>query len=545
MRRHRWSTAGVGTPLMIAAAVGVFAGPVWAQTQDAFPPLKWTARERYLTHTGANADDRSVDIMYWFEDVPGGTDRHWVYATGWVTQLNSNGGSAKGKRFAIYKYDGAVDTQGTPQYSLRAYFPDSADTISQGDIYKAVALTVDPANGDIYVVGEGPHAAGTANNQDYFIVKYNKNLVQQWSGATSLAKARTYEGGNGNDIPADITLSVDPSGVVMVTGTSPGATTGKDIATVAWFTADGSRAVSGSDYWPSNGAGDGVRRYDGGHGDDRAVEIVPLIITEEVQFTRLTAAVLGTSWNGSDDDFVMLLPDTTGILDAANFDLGGNDVATGLAFTGGSCLWCGGYSEIIPPGDAPQNDIDFSIVAFDVGVGGVLSDAWHDTKDYSSGHPDYSFDVAAGIDGNGDAHVWMVGYGGTGARQDVFSVHYLDDFLTSPLLNADWRGGFNAGGSSTYNYGYAVALQPSEALFPYITGTIGGANFDYLLALKYKDTPTPYTRHWNRLYNNSALIDEGRAITVRDIGGHYCVFIAGTSAASGNGQDFIVQKYKE
>lgn len=542
------------SPMVVAMAWMLPAIGAWAQTQDAFPPLKWTARERFeiqgQPQFGVNADDQAMELGYWNQD-PGGVNQHWIFVTGWVTELQSNNGPAKGKRFATYKYNGAANgTNGDLDPTAGICYPPAGTVINQGDTYKAVAIAAAP-DGSVYVAGEGPHTPGSAGNQDYYIVAYNSNLQQQW--------VATYEGPvGGNDVPADIAVD-SANQIVVVTGTSPGSGTGLDIATVALNTSDGSRAI---DQWPN-----GVRRYNHGavNGDDRAVELGPVTVSEEGQpaSRRLTVILVGTSWGGAaaEDDFATLLYNRADMnQDAvARFDLGGADVATGIAFTG-AFVWCCGYSEIEETnfGDnlnVPQDPIDFSLVSYYPTTNqfgnAVLQERWRDTADYL-GYGDYSADVAVQSAATG-FHVWVVGRGSTGTRQDSVLVKYVDN---APVITECDPIGFNAGNSTSQYACRAVALEgTSAAKNPYTTGsTLSGSN-DWMLALKHRDIDSDQdycdsVKHWNRLYSADASAggDEGRSIFVRKVDGqaeNFSIWIAGTSAASGNGRDFCVWRFRE
>src|SRR5690606_24325470 len=230
-----------------------------------YPPLKWLAEESRFSH--ADAHDEGRDILYWFEE--GEEDQfHWIYVTGFVTEMDGN--TVLGTRFATFKYDATHAGPSAPTAADEAFFP-SLTQFESGDTYKAVAMAVDPLTGDIYVTGEAPWKAGATAptaDQNYAIVKYDKDLTQQW--------VTYYEGpASGDDIPADIIFDAS-SGVeyVVVTGTSPGSGTGKDIATIALRADTGAFA---STAWPNAGHGGGVRRYNGDEdGDDSAVELSPI-----------------------------------------------------------------------------------------------------------------------------------------------------------------------------------------------------------------------------------------------------------------------------
>lgn len=132
-----------------------------------------------------------------------------------------------------------------------------------------------------------------------------------------------------------------------------------------------------------------------------------------------------------------------------------------------------------------------------------------------------------------------------GGRRDVGLVHYND---AAEGLTRDFAGGYNAGGSTTFNVGKAVDLQPTAAGLPYIAGQRGYAGNDWMLALKYRSNPSPaYAKHWAKWYDNGGF-DEGRAVVVRVVDGgatNFSVYIVGTSFASGHGRDFCVWRYRE
>ena len=179
--------------------------------------------------------------MYWKEVESGQPDEHWIYATGWITEMD--GGQVVGTRFATYKYDATHEDPffAPPVPTAKAFFPPMGGpghvSIQSGDSYKAVDMVVDELTGDVYVVGEGPASPG-GTNQDYIVVKYNKDLEPVWTPQASF-----YDGPvSGDDIPADIGMDVSVE-VVVVTGSSPGNGTGLDIATVAFNTSDGSKVT--------------------------------------------------------------------------------------------------------------------------------------------------------------------------------------------------------------------------------------------------------------------------------------------------------------
>ncbi|MBA3726381.1 MAG: SBBP repeat-containing protein, partial [Armatimonadetes bacterium] len=151
-----------------------------------------------------------------------------VYVTG--RSWNGNNGSYD---YATVKYDSA----GNEQWDARYHSP-------WGGEDWAYALGVD-ASGNVYVTGFSWN--GNNSSYDYATVKYDSAGNQQW--------VVRYNGpGNGEEIAR--ALAVDASGNVYVTGTSLGAGSGYDYATVKYDSA-------GKEQW--------VVRYNGpGNNDDNA-----------------------------------------------------------------------------------------------------------------------------------------------------------------------------------------------------------------------------------------------------------------------------------
>lgn len=494
-----------------------------------WPPLKWAAQESLDSHQDAH--DEGVDIVYW-KEVDGQTTNHWIYVTGWVTEMD--GDTVVGTRFATFRYDAADDgSGGAPLPDKTAYFPPLGTGISSGDTYKAVAMDIDPNTGDIYVTGEAPRPSGS--DQDYLVIRYDKELAPLWSGSDG---ARYYDGPvNGDDIPADVGVAFDNSGdavAVVVTGTSPGDGTGLDIATVAWLTSSGNRA---STLWPT----DGARRYnhDPEDGDDRAVELGGARVFDIVETPVLRVIVLGTSYGGSTtlDDYTthQWSGTSTSFSWEARYNNGGNDVARGLAVDAdGSYAYVTGYSE-------GASDIDYATVSYFLGV-----QDWAEREDYV-GEDDYPSDIHLVVPPSGDRQVWVTGAGMDGTYSDVFTVRYLDDLSGTGV----WTEGF--GSSLAFEYGRGMTVFEDE---PYIAGAQGaqgaqgGVPFDRMLALAYRQD-SPYVHSWNSAFSGPYIggtSNEGRGVVaavVQTSDSDRSVYLVGVATESGEGRQFTTLRFKE
>jgi uncharacterized delta-60 repeat protein len=86
------------------------------------------------------------------------------------------------------------------------------------------ALAVDNI-GDVYVCGFANTSATTTANYDFVTVKYNGTGDQEW--------VRYYNGTvNANDVATSV--AIDITGNIIVTGSSPGSGSGKDIVTIKY-----------------------------------------------------------------------------------------------------------------------------------------------------------------------------------------------------------------------------------------------------------------------------------------------------------------------
>jgi len=127
-----------------------------------------------------------------------------VYVTGYSYGSNYN------FDYATIKYDSAGQQQWVRRY-------DGAG--SYDDIAKGIGVD---GSGNIYVTGS---SYGSGFNKDYATIKYDPAGQQQWTAL--------YDGlGNSDDVANAI--SVDGTGNVYVTGTSYGAGTDRDYATIKY-----------------------------------------------------------------------------------------------------------------------------------------------------------------------------------------------------------------------------------------------------------------------------------------------------------------------
>lgn len=543
-RRIALGAAGLALAGLAAPAAGQGA----SEDTPAYPLLRWTAHESLFSHQ--DADDEAMDMVYWEEGFLSEPDKHWIYVTGFVTEMD--GDTVVGTRFATFKYDGEFfDSGNPPPPAAVAYFPDPNDPtmpLSSGEEFKAVAMAVNPDGltpGDIYVVGQAPRDdSGATTDLNYCVIKYSKDLVQQ--------EVYYYDGPvSGDDLPVDIVFA---GGKVMVTGTSPGDGTGKDIATIALK----DDLLPEDDRWPDNGWGDGVRRYNYVDGDDLAVEIGPVYVTVESpeSAASLNVVILGTSWGGASKKFDYTTHgwgSTNGIfLWDERYDNGANDVATGITGENGA-VWVTGWSEVPSSSFGPTGpDLNADYLTISYGFtfcpwpGGSSfcePEIWWTERWDVAGGRDFPADIQRWNPFSGPDEIWVTGTGFNGSDYDAATVFYEHDFMPpGPLVS--WT---DTWGISTYAEAARAMAVPSGE--PYTAGRQKGATFDRMLGLKYEETsssPPVFAEDWYKLHR-SALYDsgvehEGRVIVVTPGVG---VFIAGVSKLSGEGREFTTWRYEE
>ena len=196
----------------------------------------------------ANGDDHAVQVAV---SPTGGT----VFVTGSSTRAGA--GAAFG--YATIAYNAATGAR----LWVQRYNGAGADA-------EASSLAVSPTGRTVFVTG----LSSAANSVfGYATVAYNAATgARRW--------VKRYNGpGRGDNRAVPVVIAVSPAGgTVFVTGSSPGATSGYDYATVAYNAATGARR------W--------VKRYNGpGNGDDQPSSVVVSPAGGTVYVTGFSAAV--------------------------------------------------------------------------------------------------------------------------------------------------------------------------------------------------------------------------------------------------------------
>ncbi len=288
---------------------------------------------------------------------------------------------------------------------------------------QAYALAVD-GSGNVYVTGQSHNGS----NNDYLTVAYDSAGNELW------AKVKN---GVANNQDRAFALAVDGSGNVYVTGQSHNGSN-NDYLTVAYDSL-------GNELWAKvkNGAANG---------------------TDQVSALAVDGSgnvyVTGYSWNGSNEDYLTVAYDSTGIELWAKVRNGaGNsqDFASALSVDGSGTVHVTGQSS-----NGTNND--YLTVVYD----SAGNELWAKVKNGAANDQDYAFALA--VDGSGNLYV--SGQSFSGSNFDYLTVAY--DSAGTEL----WAKVKN-GAANSNDYAFALAVDDSGNV--YVTGySWNGLNNDFL-----------------------------------------------------------------
>jgi DNA-binding beta-propeller fold protein YncE len=288
--------------------------------------------------------------------VAASTDGTMVFVTG------QSPGSTSGDDYATIAYG---TTAGVVKWTKRY-------NGTGNDNDEAKGLAVAPGGARVYVTGE---SESPLNGEDYVTIAYNAT-----SGSVSWSKR--YNGPSNDDDTA-YWIAASPDGTkVFVTGESQGATSNKDVATIAYTSAGG--AVKWTKRY--NGPGNG---YDAGYG---------IAVSPDSSRVFVTGESMGTL---SGADFVTL----------AYGSVGGSSKWT-KRYTRGGTAYDGGYSVAVNPAgtrvfvtgeSVGSNGSDFQTIAYGTTGGSTL---WSKGYNGTGNAADWGNAVAVGPAG---ARVFVTG----------------------------------------------------------------------------------------------------------------------------------------
>jgi uncharacterized delta-60 repeat protein len=440
-----------------------------------------------------------------------------VYVTG------ASYGSGTSRDYATVKYN----SSGAEQWVARYNGPDNFHDF-------ATALAVD-ASGNIYVTG---YSWGSGTAYDYATVKYNNSGVEQWIARYN---------GPGNDDDYAITIAVDASGNVYVTGASYGSGTSRDYATVKYNS-------SGEEQW--------VARYNGpGNADDYAAALVidasgNVYVTGEswgsgtsFEYATVKYNSSGTEqwvarYNGpgnSGDYATAIAVDASGNVYVTGWSYGqgtSNDYATVKYNSSGEEQWVARYNG---PGNSGDHATALAVdVSGNVYVTGESGSDYATVKYNSSGveqwvaryngpenYDDRAVALAVDVSGN----VYVTGQSrGSGTHYDYATVKYNSSGAEQWVARYD---------STKSSFESATALAVDASGNVYVTGKSGDSvsSYDYA-TVKYNNSGV---EQWVALYNGPGNSGDYATALAVDASGN--VYVTGHSWGSGTSNDYATVKY--
>jgi len=316
-----------------------------------------------------------------------------------------------------------------------------------------LALALD-ASGNIYVTG---YQFGSTSSGDMVTMKFNNSGTLLWT-ATYNGPVNEYDQGN--------SIAVDSLGNVYVAGESDGeatCTTNYDIVTIKYN-------ANGNQQWV-------VRKNGVGNGTDKPVKV----LTD----SALNVYVAGRSYNGSNDDYIVLKYNSSGVQQwQQTMDRGHNDFATDMVIDkAAGMLYVTGRS---------NSGNDFDYVTLKYNLAGALQ--W--TKVYNNVADDRATNIT--LDNSGNVYVTGQSNASTSSvsNYNIATVKYNSS--GTQLWVQSWSGSGNGDD-------IPAAMVVDNAGNIYVSGqtdrdTTTAINNDYVL-LKYTGAGV---LRWSRTFNGGA-----------------------------------------
>jgi hypothetical protein len=438
-----------GTVLLL-----LFVEPLFAQTVD-------TAWVRRYSSTGANTDyGRAVAA----------DDSGYVYVTG------SSEGVGTSDDYVTIKYHPDGDTAWVRRWNGSANSSDQAYAIAADD------------SGYVHVTGV---VSNTGSGCDYGTIKYYPDGDTAW--------VRSYNGPGGSTDKA-CALVVDDSGYVYVTGSSYGAWTFADYATIKYY-------PDGDTVW--------VRRYNGSAGGSDNALAVAVDGSGNIYVTGNDMDTL----TGADYVTIKYDPDgDTAWFRRFNWSTGSSDDrASAIAIDDSGNVHVTGYTKY-------EENHDYLTIKYDPDG----DTAWARRYDGPASGEDRASAIA--VDGLGN--VYVTGYSdSTGTDENYATIKY------DASGNKLWVKRFNCANGIDRPYGLAVDGS-NDVYVTGMSGCGGATGLDYVTIKYYSNGDTAWVARYHGPVEDGS--DYAFALALDSAGN---VYVTGESDGGETGFDYCTIKY--
>jgi len=395
----------------------------------------------------------------------------------YVTGCSRSGTTSVTEDYTTIKYN----SSGVQQWIAIYNGPGNSEDIAN--------LIVIDNSGNIYITGRS-HGIGT--EFDYVTIKYNSSGVQQW--------VSRYDGPGNYDENA-LSLAVDNSGNVYVTGISAGSSFGADYATIKYNSL-------GVQQW--------VQRYNGPGNSNDGASSIAVDTLGNVYVTGLSEGI------ASAVDYATIKYNSSGVqqwVQRYNGPTNGDDVAKSITIDDSNNVYVTGESPGVGIG------LDYATIKYN--SSGIQQ--WVQRYNGPTNGADKAYTIA--IDGLGNVYV-------TGESQ-VSGINY--DYATIKYNSAGdslWVQRYNGLGNGE---DIALSLAVDGLGNVYVAGESpgSGTSLDYA-TIKYNSLGV---QQWVQRYNGPGNSNDGASSIAVDTLGN--VYVTGRSVGNGTSNDFATIKYTQ
>lgn len=427
-----------------------------------------------------------------------------------------------------------IFSQATQEWAVRYFLPGNG-------VDNAKAMVLDAA-GNIYVTGESYSSEG---NSDFATVKYNSAGDQQWVARYN---------GPGNYIDYAVSIAVDASGNVFVSGYSTGINTDYDFTTIKY-------SSSGIQLW--------VQRYSSSGNLGDQVKSMAIDAAGNIYIT-------GSSYEtGESSNFTTIKYNSAGTqiwLQSYNGPGNNSEIPFDITVDNSGNVFITGSST------GSGTSLDYCTIKYN--SSGILQ--WIQRYNGTGNYIDQSYSIA--VDPQGDVYVtgtsretvsgsdcttikyssngaqlWIQKYSGPGNLNDQAYSLALDQagnvIITGSCIDLQNNMNYvtvkyNSNGIQQWAQSYMGSGNGNDIAYDidvdiygnaYVTGniTVTGASFDYA-TVKYNSSGV---QQWVQTYNGPGNgNDIARSIAV-DVFGN--VYVTGQSTGSGTNYDYSTIKYSQ